>query len=305
MCRLREVENSLSQNSFHAAEGSLGCIRQIESYRATAARLFPEVPAEHLLGLSESDAWLMALFLECRSEKTLLLEVREHASLVPLYLADRPEVIEVISVGAKEAFALETLLAEFPVREKVRIVERGLVSALSPPEGASTVALINLSPCREGIREALEEVLGENPEAIVVLAGCRGEGGPFIQAGAVDFLDGVRGEHRFRLFGDLAPGLASCGLGVVYRQSEASSVEKTLERLEALFSRRFDPLELLERERALISIVNRHREENERLEERVREAEQKNAYIKAHYSSRRYRVVDAIMDRFRRHEGGK
>jgi DNA repair exonuclease SbcCD ATPase subunit len=89
-------------------------------------------------------------------------------------------------------------------------------------------------------------------------------------------------------------------------------MQQTLVELSGLFSKRVDPLGLLRREEELIATINRLKSDtelqnqelkkcnsrlekrNSRLEKRNSQLEERNSQLIAHYSSRRYRLADAI-----------
>ena len=143
---------------------------------------------------------------------------------------------------------------------------------------------------REGVLADLEAIFDRNPSATVFLDDCRHAWGPFVQAGAVDFMERVSGEYHFQLVGDLGPGLARSNLGIVYPDSNAAETRKTLADVGHVFSRRLDPLRLLSREEELISTVNRTNQKlvqarrqsrrNDRIKERNSQIKERNSRLK-------------------------
>jgi hypothetical protein len=195
------------------------------------------------------------------------------------------------------------------------------------------VAYVDSLHTREGVRADLEAIFSRNPHAIALLDDCRHAWGPYVQAGVVDFMEHAAEKHHFRLAGDLAPGLARSNLGVLYPQSLAGTVNEALAGVAGAFSKRLDPLRLLRREEELVSTVNRLNRELNRVaknkaevedlaEERTRQLKrvrkdkaqaekiarkrtQELDRLLAHYSSRRYRLADAIVGRVLRIPGAK
>lgn len=180
------------------------------------------------------------------------------------------------------------------------------------------VAFVDGHNGREDVRTDLEKIFDRNPDAVAFVGGCRHVRGPFVQAGVVDFVERTSGEYHFRLIGDLGPGLAVSNLGIIYPDSAATEIRKTLAGVAQTFSRRLDPLRLLNREEELIAIVNRTNQEltqarqqlqqnsklkeknsrlkrdNDRLNERISQLERKNSQLIAHRSSRRYKLADVF-----------
>lgn len=186
------------------------------------------------------------------------------------------------------------------------------VPVVDSAEGASLVAFVDGRHGREGVRADLEEIFDRNPRAIAFLNGCRHARGPFVQAGVVDFVERAPGEYHFQLIGDLGPGLATSNLGLAYPDSTATGTRKALADVGQTFSQRLDPLRLLNREEELIATVSRTNQElvqarrqlqrssrikknNDRLKERNSWLEQENSQLTALYSSRRYKLADALV----------
>jgi hypothetical protein len=192
------------------------------------------------------------------------------------------------------------------------------VPAVDPQEGTSLVAYMGGVYGREEARVTLEAIFDRNPQARFVLVnGCRYARGPFVQAGVVDFMEQAPVEYRFRLVGDLGPGLARSSVGILHPEPEADLIGRILSELSETFSRRLDPLRLLEREEDLIAVIGRlnqelngvRKSENQlearisRVEEReskrkeqVSRLEERNAQLTAHYQSRRYKLADVAAD---------
>jgi hypothetical protein len=271
--------------------------RLLKSYGATAARIFPAAGEGSLWGrsLSETDALILGLLLECCPSGTTVLRVGESNGLTDLYLAAQPTVDQVLSInGAAGREDMRKMLREYPEEAgKVRFHERA--PQVDSPAGTPVLALLDHRPTRQGVREDLEEIYAANPDAAVVVAGCRDESGLFVQAGVADFLESRPPGYGFRLLRDLSPGLATSGLGMVFAEDAAGAGLKALECLAGLFTRQLDPLRLLEREQELIFTVNRYREENEQLSSAYEKLQQKMERLNTYYSSRRYRLADAAI----------
>lgn len=195
------------------------------------------------------------------------------------------------------------------------------VPVVDSTAGATLVAFVAGHNSREGVRADLEKIFDRNPHAVAFVDGCRHARGPFVQAGVVDFVERTSGEYHFQLIGDLGPGLAASNLGIVYPNPTAAEMRKTLADVAQTFSRRLDPLRLLNREEELAAIVSRTNQElaqarqqlqqnsqlkeqnsrlkgdNDRLNESVSRLEQKNSQLIAHNSSRRYKLADALAGR--------
>lgn len=291
---------------------------------------------------SDLDLFTLGLFLDLWPFETVLLDVGVPNGLSAFFFASQPKVLEVVSVGVdlkmseevsyaghavedpapgetlRETRALDVAraaLAKFPdEREKIRLDVRSPATApdaasgieapaLTPPDGASTLAFIHRSPTRDGMRSDLAEVFEKNPRCVALVAGCRGESGPYVQAGVVDFMEeaGRNRAFHFRLLGDLTPGPSSSGLGVVFPDEEFAEVERVLNDIGAMFTGRLDPLRLLRREEELVGIASRFKEEltelktkNANLERGYEKVRENNEALEARYSRKRYRIIDGV-----------
>lgn len=289
---------------------------------------------------SDLDLFTLGLLLELWPSETALLDVGVPNGLSAFFLASQPKVREVVSVGenlkvveevlherhageyaapGETLWDLEVLdvarsaLEKFPEeRGKIRLnahapadapetPSRNEVPALDSPDGAPTLAFIHRLPTREGVRSDLAEVFEKNPRSVAILAGCRGEGGPYVQAGVVDFMEEARRTFHFRLLGDLAPGPAASGLGIVFPDEELPAVECRLAALGGMFTRRLDLLRLLRREEELVGIASAFQEEltesrlrNANLEKGYEKVRENNEALEARYSKRRYRIMDGV-----------
>lgn len=289
---------------------------------------------------SDLDLFTLGLFVETWPFETILLDVGTPNGLSAFFFASQPKVREVVSVGVNLKIAEEVSCAGHAMgsvasREALREIraldvargtlekfpyERGKIRldasvpvgahyatsgieapALDSPDGVSTLAFLHRSPTRNGVRSDLEEIFEKNPRCVVLLAGCRGEHGPYVQAGVVDFLEDVRRVFHFRLLGDLAPGPAASGLGVVFPDEELPPVEYCLAALGGMFTRRLDLLRLLQREEELIGIASAFREEltelrlkNANLEKGYEKVRENNEALEARYSKQRYRIMDGV-----------
>jgi hypothetical protein len=207
------------------------------------------------------------------------------------------------------------------------------VPTVDSSENADLIALVDGLHTREGVQADLAAIFDQDPNAVALMDDCRHAWGPYVQAGVVDFIQQASEKYWFDLIGDLGPGLATSNLGIVYPNSRAAEVRKTLDQVRALFSQRLDPLRLLSREEELISIINnmtgnlQHlRKTNSRLkvqashlQERKSELEKRNAdlitqvsrlkekteQLATHYSSRRYVIADAAVEKVLRIPGLK
>jgi hypothetical protein len=125
--------------------------------------------------------------------------------------------------------------------------------------GDSLLAYVDGLHTKEGVREDLEAIYEQNPNAITLLDDCRDAWGAFVQSGVVDFIEQHESgdEYTFRLFADLGPGVATSSLGLLYRRDRAREVNAALRGVASKFSQRLDPVQLLIRENELILEVNR------------------------------------------------
>ena len=125
--------------------------------------------------------------------------------------------------------------------------------------GDSLLAYVDGLHTKEGVREDLEAIYEQNPNAITLLDDCRDACGAFVQSGVVDFIEQHESgdEYTFRLFADLGTGVATSSLGLLYRRDRAREVNAALRGVASKFSQRLDPVQLLIRENELILEVNR------------------------------------------------
>ena len=303
--------DDMERDDLRATRGTVGHLRRLDRYERMAIRLFPDLSeGYHADRPSYADAFILELFLECFSGKVALLDVGPLSGRTALYFAGHPKVEsfvgtgpnpEIPGTGVRDLDIAQMVLAEAGEQEKVRLHERegGDVPVLESPEGGVLLTFVDNLRTREGMRADLEAVFGKNPGAVAVLAGCRHETGPFVQAGVVDFMERARRGFRLRLFGDLSPGLATSGLGVVFPDDEREVAEEALAALGDLYTRRLDPLRLLAREEELIQLVKEFKDELDRTRERLSEAHEKVCKLEAEnarYSSRRYRLADALAE---------
>lgn len=281
-----------------------GYLKPLRDYKRRVRQLFPQVPRRCLdvWSLHESDALVLGLFLQRYPREVVALDVGTFLGASALYLAAQPGVSRVVSVDPNPTVAeevegkleelgiiadLEPLqdlralevaraaLAESGPGQKVEVREGTINAAASGDEpveipevgeGETLLAFVDGLHTREGVAGDLESIFSKDQRTIAVLDDCRRLWGPFVQAGVVDFMGAASSGYRFRLFGDLCPGLASSNLGVVYPDAERDEVEKTLRFLEKAFSARLDPLRLLEREAELVEALNDLGRQVERLE---------------------------------------
>ncbi len=197
--------------------------------------------------------------------------------------------------------------------------ERVEVPVEDPSGEVGLVAFVDGLHTREGVFADLKAIFGRNPRAVAFLDDCCHKRGPFVQAGAADFIDQAPDKYHFRLARDLGPELRKSNLGVVYADSAATEIEGILESVSKTLGQRMDPLQLLKREEKLADAANRTNhelvqmfEQNSRLEEQVSRLEARNSRLKTklsrlekHYSSRRYKLADGLVGKARRIAGLK
>jgi hypothetical protein len=252
--------------------------QRLEEYRETISRLFPALPRDLLdaRSIRDVDAMVLALFLRCYPHELHVLEVGTLFGVATFHFAGQPSVVKVVGVDppatedADETSSIEVAraaLAEF-ADESVKIqLYTGDVGSIWPnsahelPENRPLLAFLGGVRTREAVGADLQAVFHANPRAVAILDHCRGDGGPFVQAGIADCMERAQGEYHFRLFGDLSSGMATSNLGIVYSDGQSAEVQRYLAELAHLFSERLDPLWLANREQELISIVNTYKDE--------------------------------------------
>jgi hypothetical protein len=138
-------------------------------------------------------------------------------------------------------------------------------SAHELPEDEPLLAFMGGPRTREAVDADLQAIFDANPRCVAILDHCRGDGGPFVQAGIADCMQRSPGKYHFRLFSDLTSGMATSNLGMVYPDGESAEVQRCLAELARLFSERLDPLWLASREQELIGIVSTYRDEADTL----------------------------------------
>jgi hypothetical protein len=283
---------------------TLKFIRQLDRYLASATRRLPDTHKSELRdwSLSETDALILGLLLECCPPNTEVLSVTEQPGPSALYLAAQPKVSQVVCTGRDDIGMLAALLQEFPEEgQKITLSTGDHIPEIEP--GRLVLALVDRLHTRRGVRKDLAKIFDKNPYAAAILAGCRNSNGPFVQAGVADFMEDSGRKWNFWLLAGLSPSLAPSSLGVV-APGDLPEFDRTLEALAGLFTVRLDPLRLLERESELIDIVNAHREEiselqerNKRLMEGFKKVRENNARLTAKHSSWPYRLADAVVRR--------
>jgi hypothetical protein len=252
--------------------------RRLEEYRETISRLFPALPRDLLdaRSIRDVDALVLALFLRCYPYELHVLEVGTLFGVATFHFAGQPSVIKVVGVDppatedADETSSIDVAraaLAEF-AHESVKIqLYTGDVGSISKnsahelPQNRPLLAFLGGVRTREAVGADLQAVFHANPRALAILDHCKGDGGPFVQAGIADCMERAQGEYHFRLFGDLSSGMATSNLGIVYSDGQSAEVQRCLAELTKLFSERLDPLWLATREQELISIVNTYKDE--------------------------------------------
>jgi hypothetical protein len=252
--------------------------RRLEEYRRTISRLFPALPKDVLnaRSIKDVDALVLALFLRCYPHELSVLEVGTFFGVATFHFASQPSVLRVLGVDqdppkdAGETSSIDiarAALAEF-ADESVKIqLQTGDVSsawtksAHELPEDEPLLAFVGGVRTRERVDADLQAIFDANPRAVAILDHCRGDGGPFVQAGIADCMERAPGKYHFRLFGDLSTGIATSNLGIVYPDADYAEVQRSLAELGHLFSERLDPLWLASREQEMIGIVNTYKDE--------------------------------------------
>jgi len=209
-----------------------------------------------------------------------VLEVGTHFGVATFHFAGQPSVVRVDGVdppATEDAVEVSSIdvaraaLAEFADESDKIQLQTGDVgsiwtkSAHERPEDGSLLAFLGGSRTREAADADLQAIFDANPRAVAILDHCRGDGGPFVQAGIADCMERARGKYHFRLFGDLSSGMATSNLGIVYPDEESADVQRCLAELAHLFSQRLDPLWLASREQELIGIVSTYKDEADTL----------------------------------------
>jgi hypothetical protein len=256
--------------------------RRLEEYKKTISRLFPALPKDLLDAgsIKDVDALVLALFLRCYPHELSVLEVGASLGIATFHFAGQPSVSRVLGVDPSatedtpETSSIDiarAALAEF-ADESVKIQLRtGDVSSASRklahelPENEPLLAYVGGVRTREAVDADLQAIFDANPRAFAILEDCRGEEGPFVQAGIADRMQRAPGKYHFRLFGDLSSGMATSKLGIVYPDEESADLQRCLAELAHLFSERLDPLWLASREQELIGIVSTYRDEADTL----------------------------------------
>jgi hypothetical protein len=252
--------------------------RRLEEYRETISRLFPALPRDllHARSIRDVDALVLTLFLRCYPHRLHVLEVGTLFGVATFHFAGQPSVVRVVGVDhpatedADETSSIDVAraaLAEFAdesVKVQLQTGDVGSIwtkSAHDLPEDGQLLAFLGGARTREAVGADLQAVFDANPCAVAILDHCKGDGGPFVQAGIADCMERAPNEYHFRLFGDLSSGMATSNLGIVYSDGQSAEVHRCLAELAHLFSERLDPLWLAAREQELISIVNNYKDE--------------------------------------------
>jgi hypothetical protein len=258
--------------------------RRLEEYRKTISRLFPALPRDLLdaSSIKDVDTIVLTLFLRCYPHQLSVLEVGTSFGVAAFLFAGQPSVLRVLGVDpdplvTKDAGKMSSIdiaraaLAEF-ADESLKIELRtGHVgsawtkAAQELPEDEPLLAFVGGARTREAVDADLQAIFDANPRAVAILDHCRGDGGPFVQAGIADCMERARGKYHFRLLGDLSSGMATSNLGVVYPDEESAEVRRCLAELAHLFSERLDPLWLASREQELIGLVSTYKDEADTL----------------------------------------
>jgi hypothetical protein len=255
---------------------------RLEEYRKTISRLFPALPKDLLdeRSIKDVDALVLALFLRCYPHELSVLLVGTFFGVAAFHFAGQPSVLRVLGVDSdppEDAGKTPNIdiaraaLAEF-ADESVKIQLRtGDVSSAwtksvqDLPEDEPLLAFVGGVRTREAVDADLQSIFDASPRAVAILDHCRGDGGPFVQAGIADCMQRAPGKYHFRLFGDLTSGMAASNLGIVYPDEDSAEVQRCLAELARLFSERLDPLWLASREQELIGMVSTYRDEADTL----------------------------------------
>jgi hypothetical protein len=252
--------------------------RRLEEYRETISRLFPALPKDLLdaRSIKDVDALVLALFVRCYPHELSVLEVGTSFGVATFHFAGQPSVLTVLGVDqdppedASETSSIDiarAALAEFPDESAKIQLRTGDVSsawtksAQELPGNEPLLAFVGGVRTRDAVDADLQAIFDANPRSVAILDHCRGDGGPFVQAGIADCMERAPGKYHFRLLGDLSSGMATSNLGIIYPDNESAEVQRCLAELARLFSERLDPLWLASREQELISIVSTYRDE--------------------------------------------
>ena len=327
-----------------------GYLAPLQEYKETALKLFPELDRRTLdeCSISPADALFLGYFLEHGPDGATALEIGPDTGAAALCLVRHPRVSRVVNVNPNppvteeldarledrfggDSGRLEDLgtmdvaravVGECPEEsEKAGFFEGGglaeALESLSYTDGGGLVVLLEGMRSREEVERSLSTVFDSAPRAIVLVDGCRGSWGLFVQAGVAGFVERANDEYRFRPAGDLGPALAGANFGLLYPESAAAGVEKTLKAVGREFSLKLDPLRLLDREEELmntVSKVNRQltrvagqnaqlerrveRIQNRipRLEARIERLKSRNARLISQYSRIRYRAANTAAE---------
>jgi hypothetical protein len=256
--------------------------RRLEEYRKTISRLFPTLSRDLLdaNSIKDVDAIVLTLFLRCYPHELSVLEVGTFFGVATFHFAGQPSVLRVLGVepdppedagNTSSIDIARAALAEF-ADESLKIQLRtGDVSgawtkaAQELPAEEPLLAFVGGARTREAVDADLQAIFDANPRAVAILDHCRGDGGPFVQAGIADCMERAPGKYHFRLFGDLSSGLATSNLGIIYPDEGSVEVQRCLADLARHFSTRLDPLWLASREQELIGIVSTYRDEADTL----------------------------------------
>jgi hypothetical protein len=258
--------------------------RRLEEYRKAISRLFPALPRDlvEARSIKEVDALVLALFLRCYPHEMSVLVAGTHFGVATFHFAGQPSVSRVLGVDpdlpvTEDADELSSIdiaraaLAEFADESvKIQLRTGDVSSAWTKPaqelsKDEPLLAFLGGACTREAVDADLQAIFDANPRAVAIIDHCRGERGPFVQAGIADCMERARGKYHFRLFGDLTSGMATSNLGIVYPDQESAEVKGCLAELAHLFSERLDPLWLASREQELIGIVSTYRDEADSL----------------------------------------
>ena len=297
-------------------------------------------PTLDSLSISAADALFVGLFMDYHPRRSLAVEKGVLLGTSTFVLAGHPKVSRVIGLtdggdnsdDVEESEELEVsdmaraALAEHAsVWRKIELHDSagksvGEVAAEAVGETAdsstrdeSLIFLVNRPQEREEVSGDLGTIFDRYPQATVFLGNCRKSRGPFVQAGIADFLEEAQNDHHFRLAGDLGLGMTGGSLGVVYPDQEAPMVDEVLGEIGRQFSERLDPLRLLQREEELLSTFPAAsspgpsragstdlQQQNDDLNRQVSSLTQQIQHLNHHYSSRRYKLADAAMNRLSR-----
>lgn len=327
----------MDRSSYKVDSPPRSYLEPLRVHKTAASSLFPELKGclTEARSFSTADAMFTGYFLEHLPGPVTVVEAGAGTGDSTLCLAEHAKVTRVVSFNTNSPVAGETGTLDVArgtveenneARAKVIFVEGPLEDPAAlegPAEGEKSLVLISSLYERESVGECLKAVFEWDPRTIVLVNGGADEQGLPVQAGVADFLEGARNEYSYRRVSGLGPALAGSGLGILYPGSISPETEETLQRVGREFSRKLDPLRLLGREEELMNVVSKvtrqftqASDRMDRLQKQVSRLKKKgpgsgleaelerqishNEALRAHYSSRRYKLVDTLAGSLKR-----